>query len=164
MNNQNDSQKKLAIKIASTATDVERDALLRWTSGLLEIRDSSLPAIKKGKQALQLTLNSEVIWPTTKIIGREIKRLTWDERGAKGRLSIAGVVIGATVFSGQGAGIAALGTAVGVPLWVVLGAGGAFAGMLIEELTPQKHQSTEYTVIEAEKSGENQNVLETDEE
>jgi len=35
---------------------------------------------------------------------------------------------------GAGAGIAALGTAAGVPLWIVFGAGGAFAGMLADEI------------------------------
>lgn len=37
------------------------------------------------------------------------------------------------MFSGQGAGIAALGGAIGVPLWVVFGAGGAFVGVFIDE-------------------------------
>ena len=39
-----------------------------------------------------------------------------------------------TRAAGQGAVIVALGGAIGVPLWVVFGAGGAFAGLLIEEI------------------------------
>lgn len=83
----------------------------------------------------------------------------WDERGTKGRLSLIGVGIGATVFGGHGAGIAALGTAIGVPLWVVLGAGGAFTGMLVEELSVKSKTSevganTTYTVIDAELNDE----------
>ena len=42
--------------------------------------------------------------------------------------------MGIALFGSQSAGIAALGTAIGVPLWVVLGAGAAFANSLIEEL------------------------------
>jgi len=47
---------------------------------------------------------------------------------------LSAAAIAAVAFSGKGAGIAALGGAIGVPLWVVLGAGGAFAGVLIEEI------------------------------
>ncbi len=66
------------------------------------------------------------------------KRLTWDERGLKSRLGLSGAAAGLVIFGGQGAGIAALGTAIAVPLWVVLGAGATFAGFLYEELTRSK--------------------------
>ncbi len=151
MSNDLDSQAKLAVTVAEKASNDERSALLDWTKQLLEIRHSSLSNYQKGRRALALTLESKVIWPTAKIIGREIKRLAWDDRGTKGRLSIAGMAVGLTVFGGQGAGIAALGTAIGVPLWVVLGAGGAFAGMLIEELTSRSSRRTEYTVVDAKR-------------
>jgi hypothetical protein len=53
---------------------------------------------------------------------------------------------------GQGAGVAALGTAVGVPLWVVFGAGATFLGVLYEEITRKKpNKSTSYQVIDAER-------------
>jgi hypothetical protein len=45
---------------------------------------------------------------------------------------MSGAVAGVALFGGKAAGIAALGTAIAVPLWIVLGAGGAFAGVLIE--------------------------------
>tara|TARA_R110002096_G_scaffold64920_1_gene158002 strand:- start:1534 stop:2037 length:504 start_codon:yes stop_codon:yes gene_type:complete len=151
MDDERQSQKQLAVTVAKNASDEERLALLTWSKQLLEIRDRPVSNIQKGKQALQLTLESKVIWPTAKIIGREIKRLAWDDRGTKGRLSLAGITIGLTVFGGQGAGIAALGTAVGVPLWVVLGAGGAFAGMLIDELKVSSIAPGKSTTIEAKK-------------
>jgi hypothetical protein len=124
----------------------------------LEIRESSLPAKRKAKDALTLTAESKVIWPAAKMIGSEAKRLAWNERGTTSRFGLIGVAIGATIFGGRGAGIAALGTAIGVPLWVVLGAGGAFAGMLIEELSPTKNvpsnSNTSHTVIEAKPDDE----------
>lgn len=58
----------------------------------------------------------------------------WDERSWMARLGLPGILIGAVVFGGEGAGIAAFGGAIGVPLWIVLGGGGAFAGRLLEEI------------------------------
>ena len=127
-------QRAVAIRVASTASTVEREALLLWMVRLIQIRESSLSSTHKAKQALQLTLRSKVVWPVAKILAHEVKRLGWDERGIKSRFGIAGVGVGLALFGTQGAGIAALGTAVGVPLWVVLGAGAYFAPVLIEEL------------------------------
>ena len=49
------------------------------------------------------------------------------------RLGLSAAAVGAVLFGGQDAGIAAQGTAMGVPLWVVLGSGPAFASVVIEE-------------------------------
>lgn len=145
------AQRKLAIQVADQSTEEERLLLLEWAQNLLEIREKSLPARSKAKEALVLTAKSKVIIPAVKLIGREMKRLAWDDRGTKSRLAIIGTTIGLTFFGGQGAGIAALGGAIGVPLWVVLGAGGAFAGMLIDEIKIKQNPKIEYTVVDAER-------------
>jgi hypothetical protein len=49
------------------------------------------------------------------------------------KLGLSTAAVGVAIFGGQGAGIAALGTAIGVPLWAVLGSGAAFADVIIEE-------------------------------
>ncbi|MBK6629996.1 MAG: hypothetical protein IPG33_02535 [Betaproteobacteria bacterium] len=146
------SDKQLAVRIASAANAEEKEAIRLWIERLLEIRASDLPATLKAKQAIAVTSNSRVVVPTVKMIARETKRLAWDERGLKGRLAVGGAAVGVALFGGQGAGIAALGTAIGVPLWVVFGAGAAFLGMLYEEITGKKPPSkTTYQVIDAEK-------------
>lgn len=146
-----EKQKQLAIKIAASANAVEKEALRIWIERLLALKATNLPTLRKAKQALALTANSKVVLPTVKIIARETKRLAWDERGLKGRLGLGGAAVGVALFGGQGAGIAALGTAVGVPLWVVFGAGAAFAGVLYEEITGKKPSTkTTYAVIDAE--------------
>jgi len=61
-----------------------------------------------------------------------LKDKLWVQRNTSSRLAIIGTGIGLSFFYGQGAGIAALGGAIGVPLWVVFGAGGAYAGTIIE--------------------------------
>ncbi len=146
-----ENQKQLAVRIARTATDEERAALIRWIEQLLEIKAANLPAKSKAKEAVALTAKSKVILPSVKMIGREIKRLGWDERSIKGRLGITGSLVGIALFGGQGAGIAALGTAIGVPLWVVFGAGAVFAGVLYEEITGSPPSPrTAHTTIDSE--------------
>lgn len=59
-----------------------------------------------------------------------------------------------TIFGGANAGIAALGGAIGVPLWVVLGGGSMFAKYLYDELTEKRAKpDVTYTVLDAEKEG-----------
>jgi len=152
-------QRSLAVTVAQSAESDQRDALSNWIRGLLEIRDANLPSRHRAQAAIKLTLASNVVWPIVKIIGRETKRLAWDDRGLKSRFGLGGLAIGMTFFGGQGAGIAALGTAIGVPLWVVFGAGGAFAGMLLDELqaepngTGSREQTTYRTIDAVDDSG-----------
>jgi hypothetical protein len=115
-------------------SDEENRSMLAWANGLLDIRNSNLPTVQKSKAAIRLTAQQRVVWPVIRLLAAEVKRIGWDERSTKARLGLAGATIGAMFFGGQSAGIAALGTAIGVPLWVVLGAGATFAGVLIEEL------------------------------
>ncbi|MFN0302781.1 MAG: hypothetical protein ACKVQU_20795 [Burkholderiales bacterium] len=146
---------EVAVIVANSASEAERAALLKWAHGLILIRNGPASRWSKGKDAIQLTLQSEVVWPLVKLLGRELKRVGWDERGVKSRGFILGGGVGLVLFGGQGAGIAALGTAIGVPLWIVLGAGGTFAAALIEEVgrrrTKTQSPETSYKVIEAER-------------
>jgi len=148
----NETQKQLAVRIAALADASEKEAIRLWIERLLAIKESNLPATKKAKEAISITSNSRIILPTVKMIARESKRLAWDERSVTGRLGLGGAAVGLALFGGQGAGIAALGTAIGVPLWVVFGAGAAFLGVLYEEITGNKvDPKTTHTVIDSER-------------
>ena len=143
---------EVAVRVASRVDVSDRQALVRWTERLLELKGSNLPALQKAKEAISATANSAIVVATAKIIAREMKRLTWDDRGLPARLGMGAAATGAALFGGQAAGLAALGTAIGVPLWVVFGAGGAFMGVLYEELTGKKHKAkASYRVIDAER-------------
>lgn len=126
--------REVAVRIASQLNDTERDALLTWSSKLLEIRQSSASVAVKTRAAIKSIMSSKLLTSVVKIVAREIKRVGWDNRGKHSRLGITGAVAGLAAFGSQGAGIAALGTAIGVPLWVVFGAGAAFASVMIEEI------------------------------
>lgn len=142
-----EKQKQLAVKIVASANAAEKEALRIWIERLLALKGSDVPAGQKAKKAISITAESKVVLPAVKIIARETKRLAWDERGLKARLGLGGAAVGVALFGGQGAGIAALGTAIGIPLWVVFGAGAAFAGVLYEEITGKKPSAkATYTV------------------
>lgn len=133
-----DSQKQLATRIAASASAADKEALRQWIEGLLAIKAKTTPPLHKAKEALALTARSKVVLPSVKMVGRELKRVGWNDRGLNGRLGVSGAAAGLLLFGSQGAGIAALGTAFSVPLWVVFGAGAAFLGVLYEEITSKK--------------------------
>lgn len=124
---------QLATAYLDQATNEERAVLLFWAQQLVAIRGADLSALEKAEKAILLTIESGAILPFVTFLGSEIKRVGWDERGLPERLALSAAAAAALVFSGQGAGIAALGGAIGVPLWVVFGAGGAFAGVIVDE-------------------------------
>lgn len=150
------SEQQIAIRqIVERSTLTERDALKIWIQALLEIRDADEPLPIKVKRALSVTATHKVLWPMVKLISKEVKRYGWDNRKPAAKFGLMGAAAGMVVFGGAGAGIAALGGAVGVPLWIVLGAGSTFARMLYSELLDKDSSppmpKTTYTVVDAEK-------------
>lgn len=136
-------QRAVALYVAKEASTQEREALLFWLLHLVAIRKSDLTVTRKAYLALKFTLDSQMIWPMIKLVGTELKRIGWDERGIKSKAAIAASGTAIALFGTQGAGIAALGGAIGVPLWVVFGAGVYFAATLIEELLPMIPKSVQ---------------------
>lgn len=124
---------QIITKYLNQTTVEEQRVLLDWAQGLQMIKNLDITALEKAKSAIMLTINSGAIQPFLEFLGTEIKRVGWDERGLPERMALSAAAVAALLFSGQGAGIAALGGAIGVPLWVVFGAGGAFVGVLINE-------------------------------
>jgi len=147
----------LARQFASGLSDGDRSLIFGWQSDLLDIRNSDLSVVQKGRAALLATARVELARPLlnqvarhARELGMSSKRVLWDQSGWIARLGLAGLLVGAFGYRGQRAGIAARGKAIGVPLWLVVGAGGAFLGALLDELRPHA-PSTTYTVIEARK-------------
>jgi hypothetical protein len=127
-------QAEIVRDIVNDANLEQQQALLEWSKDLLAIRRSDDSVVDKVKAAVAATAQRKVIWPIVRVVLYRLKRLGWDERSWKARLGIGAALATVIVFGGQGAGIAALGTAIGVPLWIIFGAGGTFAGLLIDEL------------------------------
>jgi hypothetical protein len=116
-------------------SDAQRLILLEWAERLLDIRGSDISTLEKARGAIRETYRREVVLALLTTSASSLKDLAWDDRSWSARLGIGAATVTAAAVGRQGAGIAALGSAVGVPLWIVFGAGGSFAGMLIDELS-----------------------------
>lgn len=148
---QNDTQSKFALRLIEQTNAKERTTLISWLENLLALRaENSLSAREKTKRAILLTKNKKIIFPMIKMIAKQMKTHLWDHRNSGSRFALIGTGIGLSFFSGQSAGIAALGTAIGVPLWVVFGAGASFAGLLINAAKNKNNEipDAEYEVID----------------
>ena len=151
MTEDNAKHQQLVSTIVDTASPAEREAISSWAVKLLEIRASDTTTAQKAKAAIGLTLASKVVWTAVKIAAKNTKKVGWDDRSRSARLGIGASAVGVALFGGQNAGIAALGTAIGVPLWVVLGAGAAFANQLLEEIARRsKTPDATYRILDAE--------------
>ncbi|WP_368413036.1 hypothetical protein [Dongia sp.] len=116
----------------------ERELLMRWAQQLLDVRSANTSTREKIKQAARVATQCKPILPVVKLIGREVKRLGWDDRGLPARVSLSAVLVSVTLFGWAGSGIAAFGGAIAVPLWIVFGAGAGFAAIIIDEVRRTK--------------------------
>jgi hypothetical protein len=132
--NECQEQQALARRITQSMALDEREKFRLWVAKLVGIKSSNLDTFTKAKQAVASTVSDGVAISLARLLATELQRVGWKERGLKWKVGFATAVVAAVVTGGQGAGIAALGGAVGVPLWLVLGAGGSFLAMLYEEL------------------------------
>jgi hypothetical protein len=146
------SSRAIAIKILEETPPSELGALQNWVEGLLDIRERDISRFQKAKESINLTRNSKIVWRVCKIIAKKAKKIIWDDSSKTARWGMTGAAVGVAVFGGKSAGFAALGTAIGVPLWVVLGAGASFAGVFIDEIKRRRAAvdgSPTYTIIDA---------------
>jgi len=120
--------------VTRSASIDENKALLEWAKNLKKIRESDSSKLEKAQKSISLTLKSKVIWPIIKRINSNLTDTLWTNRSWKARFGMGALAITILTIGGEGAGIAALGTAVGVPLYLVIGAGGVLLGTLIDEL------------------------------
>lgn len=126
---------RLAKSLVAAVKPEDRESLKEWASTLVTIRGSSMNTVEKAREAVALTYRSGIAVKVAVIVGSRARDLVWSDRSWAARVGGAAAVATAAVAGGQGAGIAALGSAIGVPLWVVFGAGGAFAGAIIDEVS-----------------------------
>ncbi len=148
------SQKQLATAIAVSATRGEAEALRVWARRLINLREENISTAAKTRKAIALTASSSVILPAMRIISAQAKKHGWDKRTSTQRLGIAAAAGAIAVFPGANAGIAALGGAVGVPLWMVFGGGSMFLKVLYDELMKGANEPSSeasYKVIDAKK-------------
>lgn len=119
-------------------SDAERAAMLEWAQEVLAIKSADISARAKVQRAVELTRQSSVVLPMLRAIGKELKRIGWDERGLPARVGLSSMAATFAIFGGAGSGVALFGGAIGVPLWILFGGGGLAIGALIDELRRSK--------------------------
>ena len=163
-NSEISSKQTIILKRAlSKATATEKAAFATLIEQLLAIRNSGLSIPEKSKKAIELTRQSKTILPIIKTIAKELglnkykfsdlrnegpKKVAssilkfWKSRSLREKFGITASTLTLIVFGAQGAGIAALGGAIGLPLWIVFGSGAYVAGGIFEDITGRKPDST----------------------
>lgn len=124
----------LAKNLVENMSDEEKIQVRNWAKSAYVIRnDESISSIQKIKQLMQLTSREKLLGSFFKKLGKIIKKHSWDERALAGKLALSGLVIGATISGTKMAGIATAGLGVGIPVYILTSAGGAFLGTIIQE-------------------------------
>jgi hypothetical protein len=120
------------VRAVLRATPSEQHRLLSWARGLGAIRQSDRRAHRKMGAVFAMTRDLNAGWPLVKVMSRAIKVIVWDARSWKFRLGV-GSILGTFIAVGNGgAAIVHLGGGIGLPLWVIIGAGGLFAGLAVD--------------------------------
>jgi hypothetical protein len=125
---------KVARAVVRELDPEQREVLADYTASLLLLRGRDLPTQTKVLDSIDLTADAKVLGVLTKGSGRLLAKHAWKDRSWPARIGLSAAALASILTAGQGAGIALLGTAVGVPLWIVFGAGEAFSGALLDEI------------------------------
>ncbi|GLS79938.1 hypothetical protein [Paracoccus marinus] len=119
--------------VARVVSGLDHNGLLvlgAWTTAMMQIRNMPIARWRKAQLALRATFASKATWPIVKLMAKALKSSIRSASGTRlGRTGLVGAAALA-LFGGQGAGVAALGGAIAVPLWIVVGGGYAFAEAL----------------------------------
>ena len=119
-------------------SEEEKEELLIWAEKCQKIQKAKYPIKRKFKEIAKITAEHKAIQNVFNIIWRQTQKNLWTDRSFVARAAVLGGAVGVFLGGFGGAGIAALGSAIGVPFFLVTAAGGAFLGMLIQELKQEK--------------------------
>lgn len=131
---QTHSESDVAERVIGELSSDERQKLRVWLEELLEIRKSEASVIGKLGLLRSSLRHSRSLFPVIRVLYSKLKEQVWDRRSDNGRWFIGASAVGIGLFGLQGAGLAALGGAIGLPLFIVFGGGVTLAKLLIDEI------------------------------
>ncbi|MDT0538866.1 hypothetical protein [Croceitalea sp. P059] len=114
-------------------TEDEKKQLLEWAERVQEIRIDKKLNLKGKLNALKALNNSSTFKNTSKFVIAKTKK-HWKSANYTKRLALIAGVGTLSLVGFSGAGIAALGGAIGLPLFCLTAAGGAVIGSIIDGL------------------------------
>lgn len=124
--------KNIVDELIAETSRKEQEKLKDWLKDLLDIRNSDKTYRKKIKMIGANLKQSQALAPVAKVLLIKMKN-AWNDLGGPAKWAVGAAGTALVLFGGAGAGITAFGGAVGIPLFVVFGAGGALAGAIIQE-------------------------------
>ncbi len=129
----------LAKKILENFSQEDKEVIKSWAESAIVIKnDGSLSQQQKVKKLYELSSKGDVIKRFLKGSFNLIKKEGWDKRSLPARLAILGGSVGVVVGGSQMVGIASAGIGIGMPLFLLTSAGGAFLGVIIKEVQESK--------------------------
>jgi hypothetical protein len=71
----------------SQLSDDERASVLRWAGDLRAIQQGNSSTFAKMKAAIRATAQNKAVWPLSKRLWEELKRIAWTERSFPARMA-----------------------------------------------------------------------------
>ena len=129
--------KKEILIVVNNLNRSEINDLKIWANRVREIQVDSNLSYREKIKSIKLLDNKRAFKSLTKIVKDRTKK-TWKKASWAKRLGVIGAGGALLTVGGSGAGIAALGGAIGLPLFLLTAAGGALIGTVIDELDRKK--------------------------
>ena len=132
---ENDKQLNSEIKSdLEKLDDIERQNVLNWAVEVRKIQQNNKLSSKEKIYDLK-NLNNKQVFKNVISIVLNYSKANWKKANWAQKIGIIGLTGGLIVAGASGgAGIAALGGAIGLPLFLVTTAGGTFIGTIIDSL------------------------------
>ena len=138
-----ETNKKLNSEIKSDLeklNDTEKQNVLNWAVEVKKIQQNNKLTTKEKIYDLK-NLNNKQAFKNVISIALNYSKSYWKKANWAQRIGIIGLTSGLIVAGASGgAGIAALGGAIGLPLFLVTTAGGTFIGTIIDSLNKKNEK------------------------
>lgn len=130
--------RRLISETYSQMNEEDRGVVREWAQRSLVVVEN--PALTKSQKVFELrkVKPTKPVFHLIVAIARLLKAKTWDNQSWARRLGVGGLTVGVVSFGTQAAGVAAMGTAIGVPLALITASGAAILGLIVDEFKKER--------------------------
>jgi len=133
MNQLPNKEKELIENEIQNLNQVEKQNLLDWAIQVKDIQDNKSLTKKQKIYNLRKLNNKRAFFNSIQLI-QSYFSTKWKKANLPTKFTLIGGGAGLLIAGSQGAGIAALGGAIGIPFFLITAGGGALIGTLIDNL------------------------------